>query len=68
LEKDTSKLVNITGVKEGRQRPMHYKTRKGFIRKKTVVYCPQVGEQRKFSFNPADFCPICNTRLRWQRS
>ena len=32
---------------------------------KTKVYCPAEGVERKFSFDPEDFCPICRNRISW---
>lgn len=34
---------------------------------KVKVYCPKTGVERKFSFNPTDFCPVCRSRINWDR-
>lgn len=44
----------------------HRKESKGIINRRVVVYCPEKGVEEEFSFNPDDFCPICNMRIDWE--
>jgi len=30
-----------------------------------VVYCPKMGMERAFDYEPDGFCPICKNRLQW---